>query len=290
MYKSLSLVLTFFFVFLLPAHNKIIYLVAPPRTLSTVFLRAMHARGDMAIYNEPCEYCFLACHKPDELEIYSDTLPFKTNKAIKHELYRAQKNQYVFAKDTPYAVYECFYEDDAFLADPTVEFFFLVRTPHDSLVSFHKVIEGVSLSGFDWITEWRVYERQYALFQKIKRLRGKAPMVISAEALTHNPKKNMMQLCQQMGVAFKESMVSWPSLKNNFNPLEWHDYARIEVCNIWHKHAIESTHFIPCERYYDRDEHGNPTFIEIVVSQREAVKEIYQYYMLFYKELLRMVD
>ncbi len=32
------------------AHHKILYLISTPRSLSTVFLRAMHARGDMSIF------------------------------------------------------------------------------------------------------------------------------------------------------------------------------------------------------------------------------------------------
>lgn len=38
------------------APHKIIYLISPPRSLSTLFLRMMHNRGDFLVMNEPAQY------------------------------------------------------------------------------------------------------------------------------------------------------------------------------------------------------------------------------------------
>lgn len=286
MHRKLTLILLIFFSNL-SAQHKIIYLIAPPRTLSTVFLRAMHARGDMAVYNEPCEYCFLAKHKPDELQMYSDELPFKTFEEIKTELEHAREKKHVFAKDTPYATYECFYHDDAFLTDPNIEFCFLIRDPHASLISFHKLLAGEILTGFDWITEWLVYKQQYALFKKISKVRGKAPVIISSEELTENPEKIMQRFCDRMQITYNPSMISWPSLEHSFNPRDWNDYTSLEACELWHKNAINSTHFTSCKRDYKIDAQGEPTFVELDESIRSTVKEIYNYYMKSYKKMYK---
>lgn len=264
------------------------WLIIPTRTLSTVFLRAMHARGDMIIFNEPAQYSYLAKRKPDVLDdMYNSTILFTTYAKVKETLLITSEKKNVFVKDSPCAAYECLFEDDMFLSNPNIEFCFLIRDPHPSLVSYYKAEKRNSLSEINWDIDWVVYEHQFALFDKIRRLKNKPPVVISAELLSLYPEEGMRLFCEKMNIKFKQEMLNWPSLEHNFNPLDWNDYKKDEACERWHKNAIISTHFKSCKRYYEVDENGSPTFVELSSEIRDAVKKIYDYYMKFYTPLFK---
>lgn len=266
--------------------NKIIYLISPPRTLSTVFLRCMHARDDMIIYFEPSQYAFLAAHKPQALSrVYNPHIPFKTYDEVKKTILKSAEKGPVFVKDPCCAAYECLYNDETFLANPNIEFCFLIRDPHVSLVSYYKAGDPANSNGFDWIIDWFVYERHYALFKKISKIRNKVPLVLSSEELAADPATYIHQFCKHMNIDFKDSMLAWPSLENTFDPLAWNEYKTLTACNTWHKNAIISTHFVSCERQYDVDQYGNPTFAEFDSTYQGVIKEIYTYYMTFYTKM-----
>lgn len=240
----------------------------------------MYARGDMIIFSEPGEYVFESKYNQDA------DCPYQNYESVKKELYEALKIGYVFAKDTPYSFYDGFYDDEAFLKDPNIEFCFLIRNPHASIISYHKVFQDEDFSGLQWIFEWQVYELHYKLFKKIAKLRGKKPIVISSEELTTNPEKILKNFCQTLKIPFKQTMLRWPVLVDNFEPSEWHDYNNPEIMQKWYKNVLSSTQFSSCQRDYDVDEHGKPTFLELKESERVAVKEVYKNQMKFYTKLM----
>lgn len=271
----------------LQAQNKIIYLIAPPRTLSTVFLRFMHARGDISIYNEPSQYTYLSQMSGATPGGFDQSIPFKTYAEAKKELLNAREEGMVFVKDPSCAAYECFYKDDTFLADQNIEFCFIIRDPHASVVSYYKALGNLNreLNSFGWKVERKIYERQYALYKKITKLRNKAPLVISCEELVENPERVLSVFCNLVGLDFDESMLTWPSLEGNFKPLEWHEYKTLEACIKWHNDAIVSTHFRPHMRHFDVNYKGKPTFIEFDAKYKSILTEIYENYMNFYNKM-----
>lgn len=265
---------------------KIIYLISPPRALSTVFLRFMHARGDMTIFNEPSLYAFAALKDNGTLPAqFAATPPFKTFEDTKRVLMQASKAGPIFVKDISNWAYTSFYKDETFLANPDIEFCFLIRDPHASIVSFFKTRDHQKIDGYNWIVYWLLYECHYALFKKIAKLRNRTPLVISSEELAAHPEKILPRFCEHMDIEFKDSMLSWPSLENTFNPLDWNDYKSIEKCKQWHKNAIMSTHFKPCERSYAVDSFGEPTFIELEPENICTIKKIYKHYMKYYTKM-----
>ena len=264
--------------------NKIIYLIAPPRTCSTVFLRAMEARDDdMTVFNEPSQYALLAKHKPSALaETFEITPSFESYEKVKQTLLEASKEADVFVKDPCCAAYESLYEDDAFLLNENVHFCFLIRHPHPSLISYYKACGNkISTSGLDWV----VYERLYLLFEKITKLRKKSPIVISGEDLTKNPSVIMRLFCDKIGIAFKDADLQWPSLEEAFDPSQWNDPKNKASCEKWHGNAIKSTCFLPHNPKYSLDQEGLPTFAEAEEADREKLKRVYSYYMEFYSKM-----
>jgi hypothetical protein len=270
------------------AQHKIIYLISPPRTLSTVFLRWIQARGDMAVYNEPSQYAFILHMTGGTLPAeYNHNNPFKTFADVKKVILKAREEGMVFVKDPTCAAYTSFYNDSNFLADPNIEFCFIVRDLHAALVSYYK---GIGLrrrppTGFAWNIERGIYERHWALFEKIKQVRNKAPLVISCEDLAEHPEKILPLFCEHMGISFDASMLTWPSLADSFDPLTWHDYKTADAIIKWHKDAINSTHFIPCVRQHAVDEQGNPSFTEFDPKYAQALRDVYEYSLPFYTKM-----
>ncbi len=280
MTKNIKFVLLFLAHFSLLNAGKIIYLITPPRVCSTVFLRAMDARGDMVIFNEPSQYPFLKKFKPESASrIYNEDMPYTSFDKVKKALLHAAEHNDVFVKDICCAAYENLYKDNAFLANEDVIFCFLIRNPHPSLISYYKALGNrISDSGITWV----VYEQLYKLYDKIARLRGTHPVVISSEELTKNPSSMMKQFCKEVEIPFDEKWLNWQKLTIDFNPMAWNDYKKRASCIKWHKNALESTHFLHCVRNYELNKEGNPTFIEISNEQRQTMFNVYNYYMSFY--------
>ena len=236
----------------LSAENKVIYMITPPRSLSTIFLRVMQARGDMNVFNEPAHHAFFKHNHLDELADYFPDTPFTSFELVKKSVLQARTASNIFVKEISFAAYDCFYNDDQFLQSPNIEFCFLIRDPHPSLISYYKAKTSQDVKQLhnisEWMIEWSIYQKQYALFKKITTVRNKTPLVIDSRDLTQNPEKIMRLFCSHMDIEYKDSMISWPSLKDGFNPLDWNDYKLKSACELWHKNAIVSTHFISSER------------------------------------------
>lgn len=272
----------------LQAQNKIIYLVSPPRTLSTVFLRFMHARGDMIVYNEPSQYAYLWQLSGGGIPGgFNTNIAFKTYAEAKESIISAAQEHMVFVKEPSCGAYASIYRDDAFLTNPNVEFCFIIRDPHASIVSYYRALGmyGRGLNDFGWSVERRIYELQYALYKKITKLRRQAPVVLSSEELANNPERVLSAFCDRVGIEFNATMLNWPSMEKSFDPLDWHDSKTLPSCNQWHKAAIVSTEFRPLERHYAVNNEGKPTFAEFDPKYSSTLNEIYENYMSYYNKM-----
>jgi hypothetical protein len=275
-------------VFKAQAQNKIIYLISPPRTLSTVLLRFMHARGDMIVFNEPSQYAYLSMLSGGGIPGgYNTDYAFRNYAEVKRTLLNAREDGMVFVKDPSCAAYASLYKDEAFLTDPNIEFCFIIRDPHASVVSYYKALalRTRGLDEFGWRIERKIYELQYALYKRITKLRNKAPLVLSCEDIVAFPEKALKAFCNQLGLDFDKSMLSWPSMENSFDPVEWHDSKTLAACKQWHNDAIVSTHFKPSVRQFDINYKGKPTFAEFDSKYKAILTEIYENYMYFYNKM-----
>lgn len=270
------------------AHNKIIYLISPPRTLSTVFLRFMDARGDMVIYNEPSQYAYLSQLSGGGIPGgFNTDIAFKTYAEAKKTILASAEERMVFVKDPSCAAYASIYNDEAFLTDANIEFCFIIRDPHASIISYYRAlgIDWRGLQDFGWSVERRIYELQYALYKKITRLRKQAPVVISSEELAQHPAQMLSAFCDVMAIEFNATMLNWPSLQDTFDPVDWHDSKTLPSCNQWHNAAIVSTEFRPLERHYEVNSYGKPTFTEFNPKYHAILTEIYENYLKFYTKM-----
>jgi hypothetical protein len=122
------------------SQGKIILLLTMPRCVSTAFEASMMARGDLKVYHEPWTSAQL--YRTGEPGYFSQEPPEEIKNASTYEALRdllkeQAKTQNVFVKDMLYGLLPELWEDEAFLADPLVEFTFLIREPGKSIQSFY---------------------------------------------------------------------------------------------------------------------------------------------------------
>jgi hypothetical protein len=279
---------------LLSAHHKIVYLISTPRSLSTLFLRAMHARGDMSIFNEPSIPVWYGPNKAwygtlNGIEVeqwYRPGFP-KTCKEVVDRLLAEAEVRSVFAKEMSYMVKALIKEDDRLLNDHNVVFAILLRNPHHSIISFYKKWGGI-VESFDAIIG---YKECYELYQHIKQQTGQAPCIVITEEFYMNPAEAMKSFCEQVGIPFLPDALQWQSLGKAFDGVqEWHEAKIYERTHYWHGDAIMSTG-VSKPHQYEVDSCGNPTFSEIEKPEdRERCKQVYEQNMYYYKLILQSID
>jgi hypothetical protein len=111
------------------------------------------------------------------------------------------------------------------------ENFFLIREPREMILSYVKKIPEPRMSdlGLDLL---------YDLFQSL-RAAGQEPAVVDSFALLSNPKEVLTDLCQRIGIAYTDRMLTWPAGAINQDGI-WAEY--------WYANVHTSTGFAPAVR------------------------------------------
>ncbi|HND52226.1 MAG TPA: hypothetical protein PLV92_07510 [Pirellulaceae bacterium] len=80
---------------------------------------------------------------------------------------------------------------------------FLIRHPREMLTSYIKIVDSPSLedTGFPQQTE---------IFEWVRANRGVTPPVVDTVDVLNDPRRMLGLLCEALGVAFDEAMLSWP--------------------------------------------------------------------------------
>lgn len=268
----------------LPAEEKIIYMISPPRTCSVVFTRMLHARGDFEIYHEPTLYAYNIIRFPHWAAEWYKPSAYSTYQEVKEVLLASSVKHPTFVKEMSFAAVEFLEENEDFVKNPQVSFLFLVRDPHAVLLSFYKKNPGQ-------IKEYSLfigYEALFRCFKKVEEMTGKAPHIILVEELCKDPEKTLKIFCNNMGISFSPDDLHWDALDSSFDlEKEWHEFKYTEAVLHWHKEGLFSNGFFPLPQH-ELDENGKPTFSEVEnPSDREEIKKAYEYclpYYLFIKE------
>ncbi len=119
--------------------HKIIFLIAPPRSNSTIFLRMMLARGDMQVLMEPGHYAYYK--SLPELPVLPELTLNLHNKKIDnfHDLITYIENlsqvKNAFIKEMCVAAKEYLTPNSSFLSNKNAYFFFLLRNPKNTIIS-----------------------------------------------------------------------------------------------------------------------------------------------------------
>lgn len=261
-----------------PTKSKAIYLISTPRSCSTAFLRMMHARGDFEVFNEPGVITYFSIHKTKKLATYHEV-----EKSIAQKMIPSQN---IFVKELGYAACEYLLPDSDFLKHQDYNVVFLVRNPHNALISHYKKTNfGVMKNLLQDILS---YKKLYELFQEFKQKTMKQPWIILSEELVVHPRKILTQFCYHTGIPFKEESLSWQQLGKDFSfKKEWNCDNPPHCASHWHDSAMASTGFESRVTSYAVDEDGQPTFEEIEnLEHRTFYKQLYDENLPYYKLFL----
>lgn len=271
----------------LHSHNKIIYLISPPRSLSVAFMRMMEARGDFAIMHEPSQWAFNKSVHHDFVESWFIPEAAQTFDEVKERIFEQAKHTNVFVKEMSFAVDQFLLHDQEFIANPHVHFVFLLRNPHHAIISFYNRRNEVEDNNTSF-AHLVGYQACYEIFQKIKSVAARKPYIILSEDLYTNPEATIKAFCAQVGIEYLSESLSWDNLGSGFNgQKEWHEIKYAETTQHWHGDAIKSTGF-GRPHQYKVDEKGNSTFEEICNPLRKKIcEDAYVENMKYYNLLLQ---
>lgn len=284
-----ALLLVISFSGTLVAGDKLLFLISTPRSVSTAFLRAMQARGEvdaryrLEAFNEPFMPTWCANNVPGAQAVYRKDTLVATYKSTVDQLLQEAEKKPIFIKEQSLIVQDLLRHDERLFSNPDVTFAMLLRNPHHAIISFYKKL-GTVINGFsDVVGQKGCYE----LFQEIKKRTGKDPVIVITEELYEQPREAMERFCQGVNIPFVPEALQWESLGSNFDGTqEWHEAKIQDKAQHWHGDAMISTGFAK-PRQYEVDAQGKPTFSEIDTQEdRDACKKAYEENMHYYNLIL----
>ncbi|MER7787062.1 hypothetical protein [Streptomyces sp. NPDC097640] len=172
-----------------------------PRSMSTALERSFIERGDFTVFHEEFAYVYFMHEKRAEIP-HKHPRPGHplTYPEIKRMMEDARRQGPVFHKDFPY---HCL---DHLLADPRYLLgqinTFLVRDPEEAVLSHATVHPGVT-------REVLGYEQLARLFDFVRKLTGRTPLVINAEDLATRPEQTIAAYCEAVGIPFRPEALRW---------------------------------------------------------------------------------
>jgi Sulfotransferase domain len=174
-----------------------------PRNLSTAMMYAFAARGDCAASDEPFYAAYLAAtgldHPMRDAVIASQpTDPAQV--AAQCLGPNPGFHPHWYQKHMTLHMIPAF--DRGFLSGLTNVF--LLRHPARVIASYVKKREAPTLLDIGFL-------QQAELFDRVADMTGTAPPVIAAETIRQNPRSALTRLCEALGLAFTDRMLSWPA-------------------------------------------------------------------------------
>lgn len=173
-----------------------------PRNISTAMMRAFEARGDCAVVDEPFYAAYLAVsgseHPMREAVLASQSSDPANVVATLQSVLPGGKTLQYQKQMTHHMVFPL---DDHWLAG--LRHAFLVREPRAMILSYLKKRDRVSPEDLG-------LRRQRELYSHIEALTGRAPPVIDAADVLHDPPGCLAALCAALEIDYRATMCEWP--------------------------------------------------------------------------------
>jgi hypothetical protein len=245
------------------ANNKIIFLVAPPRSLSTAMLRMMGERNDLIVMNEPACCVYNQNHYPPSRHFYSEQA-LTSYEAVKDKILSHAEDNQIFIKEMSFSFEEFIKAEPDLMADPNIYFTFLLRDPHPCMISYYKKMSPDTLDyiigDFGHLTG---FPALYNSFRLIQDNAFHKPYVLHAEQLYEDSQNTIRALCDYLKIPYEDNHLTWDNLGETFNGFKaWQENKKPELTRHWHQEAIDSQGFHQPTQY-ELDDGGQPVFSEI---------------------------
>jgi hypothetical protein len=262
--------------------NPIIFMVSPPRSLSTAFTRMMYERGDCAIYHEPFYNPYCRIYFPEYAKEVYRKEAYTSLEQVKWELFSAAEERPVFVKEISNAAEEFLLKDSSLIHHEQLKFVFLLRNPHHVALSFYRKCpdQGNALQDF------MGFEALYRVYCYLEKELHQTFHIVLAEDLVNHPEETIQKFCEKMHLPYLPEALNWKKLDEDFDPVqEWHEFKWDEHVDIWHGNAISSSGF-GTPSSYALNEFGEPTFEEVEdLHDREILQKAYEYNLSFYNRM-----
>ncbi|WP_394176219.1 sulfotransferase-like domain-containing protein [Thalassotalea litorea] len=191
-----------------------------PRNISTAMMRAWENRYDTQVIDEPFyAYYLRASGKVHPMQ--DDVLasqPQQWQQVVEQLLAPRQCDIFYQKMMTHHMLDEI---DLSFCAQ--LKHCFLIRNPANVVNSYVKKIREVNDEDIG-------IKRQWQLYQKISEISGQDIPVIDSKDVLKNPRAALSAVCEQLGLDFDETMLSWPQGRRDSDGV-WapHWYQRVEA-------------------------------------------------------------
>ncbi|MBV8978384.1 MAG: HAD family hydrolase [Alphaproteobacteria bacterium] len=199
-----------------------------PRNISTAMMRSFENRPDTAVIDEPFYAAFLAAtgiDHPMRAESLA-TQPQDWRDVVKTILGPVPAGRPIFyQKHMTHHMVPGFGRD--WMA--SCRNAFLIRAPEDVLRSYTQKRENVVLDDIGFVQQGELFARE------AERL-GHAPPVVEASDVLAQPRATLGALCEALGIAFSERMLSWPAGPRDTDGV-W--------AKVWYASVERSTGFAP---------------------------------------------
>ena len=174
-----------------------------PRNISTAMLRAFENREDTVVVDEPLYACYLAAtgaeHPGREEIIQAGDTDWRSVVARLTGPIPGASAVYYQKHMTHHLL-------------PAMDRHWLTRLSHAFLIRDPRaVVRSYARARPLRSAEELGFPQQSALFEEIRARTGEIPPVIDAEHFLTDPRGQLQALCERLGIAFSERMLSWPS-------------------------------------------------------------------------------
>lgn len=135
---------------------------------------------------------------------------------------------------------------------------FLIREPREMLTSLLRVTPNANVDDTGLPQQWE-------MFTRMREQTGTIPAVIDSRDVLENPRGVLTELCETVGVAFLEEMLSWlPGPRDTDGVWAPHWYAAVET----------STGFGP---YRPKDEEVPPSHLGVLRECEAYYAQLYEF-------------
>ncbi len=208
-----------------------------PRSRSTLLFRSFEQRDDCVTYDEPFYPPYLLNHGLDHP--YRDEIIGGKETDYRKVIQRVTEDlpngiNFSFQKHIAKNILPAYGRD--WLKGMT--HVFLIRPADEVIASYYSVNNKADMhdTGF---TELR------DIFEEVKVLSGKTPIVIDSNHFLADPAANLKLLCSSLGISFSDKMLSWEAgIKGTSILVD--DLSN--PANTWHASLMHSTGFKPYKK------------------------------------------
>jgi len=226
--------------------HRLIVMWAPPRSLSTAFVRVIAARGDFTILHEPlCDLSARGIYSHPQTDHSTQTLKNSTELFNYVQALRAQRA--VFIKDTCEFDYRHRLTGTSYIRE--AQHVFMLRNPEKVINSHYYINPDLTCSEVG-------YQHLAELYDAVKAESIHSPLFVDADDMILSPECAISNFCRDANLQHLPSALQWQSGHLDV----W------ERTQHWHLDAANSTGIAPIKKQYSTRVDNHPVLHEFYLE------------------------